>query len=75
MNEATIILAVVHDDRLTAHPRGGMAILFEVAEGPHERVRGADWQLFDLVGPIRWDESQVVSYETGQRRPVERSEE
>lgn len=73
MNEATIILAVVHDDGWTAHPRGGMAILFEVAEGPHDGIRGADWQLFDLVGPIRWDQAQVVSFGTGRRRSVERS--
>jgi hypothetical protein len=49
------------------HPN---ALLFEVAEGPHQGKRGCDGCLFDLVGPIQWDKSQIVSYETGEQRPA-----
>lgn len=76
MSEKTRILTVAHDDGSTAtcrfHPN---AILFEVAEGPHWGKRGCDGCLFDLVGgPIQWDKSEIVSYQTGQRRPAEITE-
>ena len=65
---ATRILAVIHDDGDTPHCIShSNAILFEVAEGPHRGKRGCDGCLFELAGPIQWDKSQIVSYETGQK--------
>lgn len=75
MSEKTRILKVVHDDGSNATcPRHPNAILFEVADGPHAGKRGCDVCLFELVGHITWDKSQIVSYETGQRRPAEITE-
>lgn len=74
MSKATRILAVVHDDGRTARAGVGgrpNATLLEIAEGPHAGKRGPDTEIFDLVGPIEWDRSEVVSFETGQRRPAE----
>ncbi len=65
------ILSVIHDNGEGAycltHPN---ALLFEVAEGAHQGKRGCDGCLFDLVGPIQWNQSEVVSYETGDKRPA-----
>lgn len=46
------------------------ALLFEIVDGPHTGKRGPDSALFDLVGPLHWDKSQVSIYETGQILPV-----
>jgi len=71
VNGKTRILTVVHDNGDTAHcPLHSSALLQEVAEGADKGKRGCDACLFDLVGPLDWDRSQIVSYETGERRPA-----
>lgn len=65
----TRVLAVVHHDGRAGfclwHPD---RIALEVAEGSYAGKRGCDTCLQRLVGPICWEHSEVVSYETGQRR-------
>ena len=71
MSDKTRILTVMHDNGDTAYcPHHPGALLQEVAEGNHQGKRGCDACLFDLVGPLDWDRGQVVSYETGERRPA-----
>ena len=67
MDTRTRIVEVVHEDgtTTTAAPRRPNARLFEVLEGPHAGKRGADADLFDLVGALDWDRDTVSVYETG----------
>ena len=66
--EKTVIVEGVHEngDRATAKPQRPNSTLFEVVSGPHHGKRGADADLFDLVGPLEWERRKVSIYETGE---------
>lgn len=66
--QATTIIAVIHQSGQGALV--GNATLFEATSGPHAGLRGADVQLYDALGPIHWDRSQVSLLETGERLPA-----
>ena len=68
METRTRIVEVVHEngDRATAKTRRPNATLFEVTDGPHAGKRGADADLFDLVGALDWDHTTVSICETGE---------
>jgi hypothetical protein len=69
--EWTRIVAVVYENgQIVFNGRGSNAPLFEICDGPRHGTRGTDAQLFDLVGPIRWDCSTVSVYKTGEYRPA-----
>ena len=71
MRTETRIVKVVHENGEPAMARDfANGVLFEVIEGPSVGMRGSDITLFDLVGHIRWDRSQISIYETGERRTV-----
>lgn len=71
---STKIIAVINEDGTTTTAANGWnqpnATLFEIVEGPHSGKRGPDSAIFDLVGLIEWDKSEVSVYETGQRLPT-----
>ena len=73
MGHETRIFEVVHrnGDRATGAPRRPNSTLFEVADGQHQGNRGADADLFDLVGALDWDREWVSIYETGERVPAD----
>lgn len=62
------IIRVVHENGNNALI--GNAVLFEIASGRGQGLRGTDYQIFDLVGPIVWDREHVSIYETGDMLPI-----
>ncbi len=68
---ATKIIAVLKQDGSSKMAGGSIwnapfSPLFEIVDGPHSGKRGPDYQIFDLVGQIKVDETQISVYETGQ---------
>jgi len=67
METRTRIVEVLHQDGRTARPpRNPHATLFEICDGEHAGKRGADTELFDLVGALDWDREWYAVYETGE---------
>lgn len=70
----TTIISIINSDGSSATAaeiwNRPSSALFEIIEGPHAGKRGPSDAIFDLVGPITWNQSEVSIRETGERLPA-----